>query len=216
MSRNSGNACVVLVHGLWMNAAALSLLQMRVRNCGFRVVRFGYPTVRAGLAESAGRMSKFLKSLDANEIHIVAHSMGGLVTLRALELNANPRVRRIVLIGSPVAGSLSGRRLAKFPAGRILMGANSSIWGDHHRAKAPDGVEAGVIAGTMALGLGRLVGKLPRPNDGVVSVEETKLGNATDTILLHVSHTAMLFSGNVGRQVCHFLEHARFMHDGAR
>jgi pimeloyl-ACP methyl ester carboxylesterase len=213
MSQNTGHACVVLVHGLWMNAAALSLLQMRVRRCGFSVARFGYPTVRAGLAESAARLSKYLKSLDASEICVVAHSMGGLVTLRALELNANPRVRSIVLIGSPVAGSLAGRRLAKFPAGRMLMGANSSVWGVRQAVKAPAGVTVGVIAGTMSLGLGRLVGKLPRPNDGVVSVAETQLNNAADTILLHVSHSAMLFSAGVARQVCHFLKHACFLHD---
>lgn len=213
MPQKSDKTCVVLVHGLWMNAAALLLLQMRVRRCGFNVARFGYPTVRAGLAESAARLSKYLKSLDADEVCVVAHSMGGLVTLRALELNENPRVRSIVLVGCPVAGSLSGRRLAKFPAGRMLMGANSGIWGDRQAVQAPEGVTAGVIAGTMSLGLGRLVGRLPRPNDGVVSVAETQLSNATDTILLHVSHSAMLFSASVGRQVCHFLKHACFIHD---
>ncbi len=206
---------VVLVHGLWMNAAALSVLQLRVRNCGFSVVRFGYPTVRAGLIESSAQFSKFLMSLDADELHIAAHSLGGLVALEALELNPDSRVRRIVLMGSPVAGSLSGRRLANFHAGRLLMGANSGVWGQRH-AKAPEGVEVGVIAGTMPIGLGRLVGELPRPHDGAVSVSETKLSGATDTILLPVSHSAMLFSGRVGRQVCYFLQHARFVHDGAR
>ena len=40
------HACVVLVHGLWMNAAALGLLQFRLRSDRFKVLRFGYPTVR--------------------------------------------------------------------------------------------------------------------------------------------------------------------------
>jgi len=207
---------VVLVHGLWMNAAALSVLQMRVRSCGFNVVRFGYPTVRAGLIDSAAQFSRFLKALEADEIHIAAHSLGGLVTLEALELNPDARVRRIVLMGSPIAGSLSGRRLANFHAGRLLMGANSGVWGKRYSVKAPKGVEVGVIAGTMPIGLGLLVGKLPRPHDGAVSVSETKLINASDSILLPVSHSAMLFSGSVGRQVCHFLLHGRFVHGGAR
>jgi hypothetical protein len=82
--------------------------------------------------------------------------------------------------------------------------------------KAPEGVDVGVIAGTLPLGLGRFIGKLPHPHDGVVSVAETKLDNATDSILLPVSHSAMLFSGSVGSQVCHFLQQARFIHDGTR
>jgi pimeloyl-ACP methyl ester carboxylesterase len=161
-------------------------------------------------------LSRVLKSVQSDQIHIVAHSLGGLVTLRALELYPDARVRHVVLLGSPVAGSFSGRRLANFHAGRMLMGANSHIWGDRHSVKAPEGVDVGVIAGTLPLGLGRFIGKLPHPHDGVVSVAETKLDNATDSILLPVSHSAMLFSGSVGSQVCHFLQQARFIHDGTR
>jgi pimeloyl-ACP methyl ester carboxylesterase len=214
-SAKAARPVVVLVHGLWMNAAALLVLQARMRRCGFGVVRFGYPSVRAGLAENAAQLSRLLKTVQADEIHIVAHSMGGLVTLRALELTPDARVRRIVLMGSPVGGSLSGRRLASFHAGRWMLGVNSRVWEAPHSVHAPAGVEIGVIAGTMAVGLGRLVGKLPRPHDGAVSASETELENATDTIQLHVSHSAMLFSGSVGRQACHFLQHARFDHDAA-
>ena len=215
MPGKTGNACVVLVHGLWMNAAALLMLQKRLHERGYRVERFGYPTVRAGLKENAAQLSRVLKSLQSETIHIVAHSLGGLVTLHALELNPEPRVRRIVLLGSPIAGSLTGRRLAQFRAGRLLMGASSGLWDERHSVKAPDGVEIGIIAGTLPIGLGYLVGRLPRPHDGAVRVSETHLDNAADTVLMRVSHSAMLFSGSVGEQVCHFLDHAHFIHDGA-
>jgi pimeloyl-ACP methyl ester carboxylesterase len=193
----------------------LLVLQMRLRDCGFNVVRFGYPTVRAALDAGASRLTQLLKTLQTEQIHLVAHSLGGLVTLRALELQPDPRVKRVVLMGSPVAGSLSGRRLAQFHAGRMLMGANSNVWGERRAVTAPENIELGVIAGTMPVGLGNLVGKLPRPHDGAVSVVETEVDNATDTILLPVSHTAMLFSARVGQQACHFLHHARFARHGA-
>jgi pimeloyl-ACP methyl ester carboxylesterase len=195
-----------------MNAAALLVLQMRLRHCGFDAVRFGYPTVRAGLQQSAARLSELLRRLQADEIHLAAHSMGGLVTLRSLELNPDTRVRRMVLMGSPVAGSLSGRRLASFNAGKWLLGANLDLWGKRHSVPVPDGVEIGVIAGTLPVGLGWIVGPLPGPHDGAVSVAETKLEGAADTIHLRVSHSAMLFSAEVGRQACHFLKHACFSH----
>lgn len=205
--------CVVLVHGLWMNATALRVLQMRLRSDGFNVVRFGYPTVRAGLDEAAAQLSQRLKALDVEEKNIVAHSLGGLVALRTLELYPDSRVRRIVLLGSPVAGSLSGRRLASFRAGRLLLGANSHVWGERHPVRVPAGVEVGVIAGTAPVGLGRLVGKLPPPHDGAVSVAETELDDARDTLLLRVSHSAMLFSASVAWQTRHFLRHGCFAHD---
>jgi len=208
-------ASVVLVHGLWMNAAALWVLQMRLRDSALDIVRFGYPTVRGGLDEGAAQLSRRLQSLQGEEIHLVAHSLGGLVALRALELTPDARVRRIVLMGSPVAGSLSGRRLASFQAGRVLLGANSNVWDAPHAVHVPAGVEIGVIAGTAPVGLGRLVGKLPLPHDGAVSVAETKLDEAKDTILLRVSHSAMLFSASVARQARHFLQHGCFSHDAA-
>ncbi|UCH48694.1 MAG: alpha/beta fold hydrolase [Betaproteobacteria bacterium] len=211
-SSNTPRARVVLVHGLWMNAAALLVLQMRLRHCGFDAVRFGYPTVRAGLEESAARLSELLKSQQADEIHLAAHSMGGLVTLRSLELYPDMRVRRIVLMGAPVAGSLSGRRLASFNAGKLLLGANLDLWGERHSVPVPDEVDIGVIAGTLPVGLGWIVGPLPKPHDGAVSVTETKLEGAADTIHLRVSHSAMLFSAEVGRQTCYFFKHARFAH----
>lgn len=213
MSVNQSLAPVILIHGLWMNAATLYVLHLRLQRGGFHPIRFGYPTVRAGLAKSAAQLSRLIESLDAETIHIVAHSMGGLVTFRALNMHSDQRVRRVVLMGSPIAGSLSGRRLASFHAGRMLLGANSHVWGTHAHLEVPDSVEIGVIAGTLPLGLGHLVGRLSRPHDGTVSVAETHVASAKDTVHLPVSHTAMLVSGSVGRQACHFLQHGRFAHD---
>lgn len=207
---------MILIHGLWMNAASLYLLHLRMQRCGFHATRFGYPTVRAGLAKSAAQLSRLIESLDTDVVHIVAHSMGGMVVFRALNMHRDPRVQRLVLLGSPIAGSLSGRRLASFHAGRLLLGENSHVWGTHGYLDAPDGVEIGVIAGTLPVGLGHLVGRLSRPHDGTVSVAETKVDKAKDTILLRVSHTAMLISESVSRQACNFLHHGCFIHDAAR
>ena len=197
-----------------MNATALLILQWRLRHCGFDAVRFGYRTVRAGLEDSAARLAEFLRSQQADELFLAAHSMGGLVVLRALELCPDAPVRRVVLMGSPVAGSLSGRRLASFNAGKLLLGANLGLWGERSSVPIPAGVEIGVIAGTMPVGLGWIVGPLPGPHDGAVSVAETRLQGAADAINLRVTHSAILFSAEVGRQTCHFFKHARFAHDG--
>jgi hypothetical protein len=75
----------------------------------------------------------------------------------------------------------------------------------------PPGVEAGAIAGSRGLGLGRLVGlDVPLPNDGVVAVEETEHPQLADHLVMPIAHSAMLVSGAVARQVAAFLAHGRF------
>lgn len=201
---------VVLVHGLWLNAMALVSLQGHVQKCGFLVHRYEYPTVRLGLIENAARLARFMDGLDADRVYVVAHSLGGLVTMRALADHLVHKVKRVVLLGSPVKGSFSGRRLASFSAGRAMLGASVRAW--EQRAVAPirDGVEVGVLAGTLPVGLGQLIGRLPKPHDGTVSVAETKLDGAADSISMPVTHTQMLFSARVASQVCSFLHHGRF------
>jgi len=145
-------------------------------------------------------------------VHMVAHSLGGIVTLRALQLRSDPRVQRIVMLGCPVAGSLSGRRLARNRAGRLLLGKSDRIWEAQSVNASPDSVDVGSIAGSVPIGLGRLFGRIPQPNDGVVAVAETRVINAADDVVLPVNHTGLLLSSRVARQVCNFLRDARFVH----
>jgi pimeloyl-ACP methyl ester carboxylesterase len=195
-----------------MKALAMYPLQVRVKRCGFNAKGFGYPTLRAGLAENAVQLSRFIDAIDADVVHVVAHSLGGLVTMHAQQLHPDPRIQRIVLLGSPVSGSLSGRRIAALRAGRLLLGNSTRIWEAQSMQTAPDGVAVGIIAGSMPIGLGRLLGTLQRPHDGVVTVAETQVNDATDVVVVPVTHTGLLFSGGVARQACSFLRNARFDH----
>jgi hypothetical protein len=68
----------------------------------------------------------------------------------------------------------------------------------------------GVIAGEHAMGMGRLLGRMPAPSDGTVQVTETDLPGATAQIRLYVSHSGMVFDAEVARQVAVFLREGRF------
>jgi hypothetical protein len=70
--------------------------------------------------------------------------------------------------------------------------------------------ELGVIAGSLPLGFGRLVGPLAGPNDGTVRVEETRLPGAVEHLTLRVSHSALVYSPAVARQIAAFLRDGRF------
>ena len=93
-----------------------------------------------------------------------------------------------------------------------LAGRSLKDWLALPRPQLPEQAEIGVLSGSRSLGLGRLVPGLPRPNDGVVAVAETRLPEAKDFITLPVSHAEMLVSRNCADQVAAFLKTGSFIH----
>ncbi|MBI2313684.1 MAG: alpha/beta fold hydrolase [Betaproteobacteria bacterium] len=201
---------VVLVHGYGMTGLVMSPLGLRLARCGFATRNFTYRDVRAPLAENAERLSRFVESLGCGAPHLVGHSLGGLLILRMLADQDHPAVGRAVLLGTPCCGSFAARWLYAHGATRWIVGKSVRSGILEERPGWTGNGELGVIAGTRPIGLGRLIPGLPRPNDGLVTVEETRLPGATDRIALKVSHTEMLVSGPVARQVCAFLRDGKF------
>jgi hypothetical protein len=101
--------------------------------------------------------------------------------------------------------------LARWPIGAAILGRNIQAEVLNPPARSWDGGrDLGIIAGDLSLGLGRLFGDVAVPNDGTISVDETKLVGATDHIVLPISHTGMLFSTETAKQTARFLTHGRF------
>ena len=202
---------VLLVHGLWMNGLMMGLMRHRIGECGYAVDCYSYSTVRVTLKENAERLARYCEQYDEGPLHLVGHSMGGLVVLHAAMLMSASSVGRIVVAGTPFANSFSARRLECLPGGRQILGVCIGQWLKEPGVEGLERFEVGVIAGDGGIGLGRfLAPDLPQPNDGVVSVSETPVPGMRDHIVLNVSHTAMLASREVARQICAFLDRGRF------
>lgn len=195
-----------------MNSLALYPLHARIARCGFRVQRFGYASVRAAPNVSIDRLRQLMESIPADRVHLVGHSLGGVLIMRALASNPDPRIGRVVLLGCPVAGSNAGRSLARLRGGRWILGESLPLWSEGKPPEAPAGIEVGVLAGDLPIGLGRIFARLPKGNDGVVAQTETRVIGAADSVVLRVNHIGLLFSGAVARQVCRFLKEGRFAH----
>lgn len=200
---------VVLVHGLWFGSWSLALLSRRLRRAGFEPCRFRYRSTRADLAAHAEALRQYVDALDAPSPHFVAHSLGGLVTLRMLADAPNLQCGRIVLLGSPLQGSEVARRAARLPGGKGLLGAAQPALEAGYPAIAA-GCEVGAIAGTRSFGLGWLVGGLGETSDGTVAVAETRTDALADRLHLPVTHTGMLVSRKVASRVAGFLRNGRF------
>jgi pimeloyl-ACP methyl ester carboxylesterase len=204
---------VVLVHGLWVRGIVMELMRRRVTRCGFVVLAYSYPSMRLTLTENAERLVRYCHGIAAPRLHLVGHSLGGLLVLRALERATDLPPGRIVLTGTPLTESFAARRLAGIPGGRAALGRSMTEWLDSPRLATPATHEVGIIAGNVPLGAGRVVAPdLPPPSDGVVSVAETRLAGMRDHIVLRVSHSAMLVSSGVARQICAFLRDGKFVH----
>jgi pimeloyl-ACP methyl ester carboxylesterase len=204
---------VVLVHGLWVHGMAMALMRRRVAGYGYRVFSYSYPSMRLTLAENAERLGRYCRGIDARAIHLVGHSLGGLIILRALEQVSGYTPGRVVLTGTPYVECYTARCLARLPGGRTALGRSMPEWLQAPRPAYGDRHPIGVIAGTLPLGLGRFVAPdLPTPNDGVVNLEETRLPGMRDHIALNVCHSGMLVSRSVVHQICAFLRDGVFEH----
>lgn len=209
----SGEA-VVLIHGLWMPAPVMAVLARRLRRAGWATFIFAYSSRHATSRQNAAALAEFIQGINSARVHFVAHSLGGLILMQLLRDYPGQRPGRVVVLGTPYLGSHVARRLNRHAWGRWLCGSSldGALLGDGPRW--PGGRELGVIAGTLPIGAGWIVSGLPRPNDGTVAVAETVIPDQADDITLPVTHTGLLFSAAVARQIVHFLSSGRFRHEG--
>ena len=210
-----GPAPVVVVHGLWLNGLEFFLLRDRLRRAGFAPSNFHYPSMQMSLGEAADALAGHLRS-QGEIVHVVAHSLGGLVACEAFMRHADLPAGRVVLMGSPVRGSRTARDVASHWFGPAALGPLALT----ELARERDAAwtlprEVGVIAGSLPVGIGRVFSELPLPNDGTVCVEETELPGATATVVIETTHTGMLLSKGVADATVAFLLKGRFDYSGA-
>ena len=199
---------VILAHGLWVPGVVMQPLAARLERAGYRCHGFAYMGRARPLAAHAERLARLARSV--GPAHFVGHSLGGLVMLEALDADRSLAAGRVVLLGTPARGCLSGRRLQRHALGRWLLGKSDRLWREEREARWTRPEPLGVVAGTVALGLGRLFGRLPGANDGVVTVEETTVTGMSERVALPVGHSQMLVSSRVADLVRGFLRDGRF------
>lgn len=204
---------VVTLHGLWMTGAEMHLLRKRLQQAGYVVHPFRYPSVRRTACANAKSLRAFVNNIDADILHFVAHSLGGLVVLHLFDQAPLERPGRVVLMGTPLQGSQAAQRAAHIPLlGHWLLGSSLSgglqggvpAWHAHR--------ELGMIAGIgNTPGIGSLMGgPLSKPHDGTVSLCETRAPYVSSHIEVSCGHFGLLFRADVADLVVRFLRDGRF------
>ncbi len=208
---------VVLVPGMYSPRLTMQPLASRLRKHGYKTLVFSNRYLLRTPLQNGQRLVAFLKATPGDTIHLVGHSLGGVVILHALKLNADAPPAdqfaggKVVLIGSPVRGNALARKLVARPMVGWILGRSVK---DGLLGPSPDELnhrDTGVICGSSPRGLAALVYKPTETNDGLVMLSETRLDQAKDSVCIPQSHALMLFSKLSTDLTLQFLQHGRFV-----
>ena len=210
--------CVVLVHGLARSPRSLKKAEHFLRQRGYRVLNFGYPSRKYPIETLSEQYLKpFIDThcADGQPVHFVTHSMGGIAVRYLLQRRGLPNIGRIVMLSPPNKGSevvdkIGGWTLFKLlngPAGLQLGTSPASFPNQLGRIH----VECGIITGSRTVNL-FLSMLIPGVNDGKVSIANAQLEGMQDFLIAPVSHPFIMKNERVITQVIHFLRHGAFQH----
>ncbi len=206
---------VILVHGFMGSAKDMQHIQRRLEFEGYETYAPDYSSVNTSIDTlSLNVIQEVLEaSAQAEKIHFVTHSMGGILLRGYLENHEMKRLSRVVMLGPPNHGSEVASTLAKYGAYRRFFGPAGTELGNItlHPYKIGD-YELGIIAGNARVNP-LFSDVLPGPDDGYVSVESTRLEGMNDFIVAPSSHGLLTANEDVISQVVYFLEAGRFNHD---
>jgi len=203
---------VVFVHGIWMNGLQLKVLESRVARYGYLTATFNYRSVVLTPKQNARRLQRYIGKIRAQRIHVVAHSLGGLVLKHLMHSYMDKRIDRVIMVGTPLSGSDVAREFGKNEVTQKVILGNSVNGGLLGGAPAwPEGRPLAMIAGDRGLGLGMLLNKPGSlVGDGTVFLHETHSDEVSHHHVVPESHSGMLFSPEVAKAIVSYLEFGDF------
>lgn len=196
---------VVLVHGIWMLGVEMKLLARRLRQAGYTVRQFRYPSVRGHVEPNVEALRRYVEESEGDRVHFVAHSLGGLLTHELFSRYPQQRPGQIVALGTPFNGSWTAQRIERLGLRRPILGNTLLPLLARGKPRWNGESPLAVIAGTYPLGVGQVLGRMPGPNDGTVTLEETFLEGATLHTSAPVNHFGLLVSRPVFNRIVGFL-----------
>nr|WP_159063621.1 alpha/beta hydrolase [Thaumasiovibrio occultus] len=208
--------CVITLHGLARSPSSMSTMAQELSAAGYKVVNQGYdsrsdtiealaiPTIQHAIRQCG----------EAENIHFVTHSLGGILVRYYFSQYPVKEGMRVVMLAPPNQGSEIVNTLGDMtlyhwingPAGNQLGVEVSSM----PNSLGPVNFDTGIIAGNESWFNPILATMMPKPNDGKVSVESTKVAGMRDHIVVEETHTFIMDDDVVIEQTLHFLRSGQF------
>jgi len=214
--------CVVLLHGLARTSASMRLLADALLAEHYLVANIDYPSRQFTIEELAARVVtrgfSACRQQGADRLHVVTHSLGGILLRQFLSHQIPADLGRVVMLAPPNQGSevvdtfaeLPGYSMLNGPAGIQLGTGPDSV----PKRLGPVAFDVGIIAGTSTINP-ILSQALPNPDDGKVSVSSARVEGMCGFLTLPVSHPLIMKDAAVIAQVIQYLGTGRFAAEGA-
>jgi pimeloyl-ACP methyl ester carboxylesterase len=208
---------VVLLHGISRTSRSFRRMQTAIEASGFVTLNLDYASRRKALeslAEDIHPAIELFASGIEGSTHFVGHSMGGLLARAYLARYRPRRLGCVVMLGTPNSGSEIADRLKNVRAYRAWFGPAGQQLITRRDAALdailpPVDYPVGIIAGNRSIYPISSV-FLPKPHDGRVSVENTRLDGMMDHVVIAVSHPSLVRNRLALQQTIAFLRDGRF------
>ncbi len=218
LNAESINESVILLHGLGDVKLSMLKLESALKDEGYITKNIGYSS-SGGTIESladkelSGIVEKY-KKIGFDKIHFVTHSMGGLIVRYYLQEHNIPVGSRIVMLSPPNHGSEVADHFQESKFFKLIVGdvgqelATSSKILTELKPIVP---EVGIITGNKSSNpyFSRII---PGEDDGRVAVDNTKLTEMKDFMVVPSTHLTIKYNNEVIKQTVFFLKNGKFKH----
>ncbi len=212
---------VILLHGLCRSYRAMKPMQTFFEEQGYHVVNTGYPSTKAPIENLAKdylpAMLEQCRAQGSTHIHIVTHSLGGILLREYLSQSEIPQLGKVIMLAPPNHGSPLIDKFGEFKILQWIQGdagqqlCTTPHGKPHELNQNPyEFSYLGIIAGKHSLNPLYSV-LIPGKDDGKVPIENTKHPSMTDFLALPTSHSFIMRDKEVKQQCLAFLQTGEFV-----
>jgi triacylglycerol lipase len=210
------NESVILLHGLGDVKLSMLKLEIALKEEGYTTKNIGYSsngeTIESLAEKELSEIVERYKKIGFDKIHFVTHSMGGLIVRCYLQDHELPEGSRIVMLSPPNKGSEVADHFKESKFYNLIVGdvgqelaTDSNILSELKQIIP----EIGIIAGDKSTNpyFSKII---PGEDDGRVAVDNTKLTEMKDFMIVHSTHLTIKYNDEVIRQTVFFLQNGKF------
>ncbi len=209
--------CVVLMHGLGDVKLSMLKIKKTLEDSEYKTFNIGYTTSNKTIESIAeNKLSHKIKNISKKyeKVHFVTHSMGGLILRYYLQENSIPTGSRIVMLSPPNKGSEIANHFKDSPFYQLILGeVGQQLATDSKVIKKLKGIkpDIGIITGDTSANpyFSKII---PGKDDGRVSVNNAKLKEMNDFLIVSSTHLSIKYNNEVMRQIVFFIENGTFDH----